>query len=223
MRESDPASPRSVLVIDSHPITRLGVKNLLEKEPELQFVGEAGTRTEAFRRLREGVVPDVIVVDPLLEGVTDGDLVRDLHRRSPSSAILIFTLLEECPYGLRMLEAGARGFIMKTQSGDRLADAIRRVAAGRVFLSVDLAEQLVEKAGNGESESTHVFNALSNRELTVFELISIGLGPKEIAERLRLSVKTVETHRRHLKQKLHTQTSSELLQYSIRWRQTQAR
>ncbi len=208
---------RRVMIVDDHPVVRQGIKLMVNAEPDLTVCGEAQTEQEARRMIRE-LKPDALVVDLSLE-VGDGfNVVRDARAHFPDIRILVLSMHDEAIYAERLLAQGASGYIMKQAATEQLITALRTVLRGERFISDALQSSLARrKDEDGEQKSR-----LSARELQVISLIGHGLGTREIADNLSLSVKTVETHRLTIKRKLALETNSQLVQYAIKWHGTAA-
>jgi DNA-binding NarL/FixJ family response regulator len=203
-----------VLVVDDHPVVRQGIKLVIEAEPDLTVCGEAENEHTARRILRE-LQPDALVVDLSLGAGGDGfNIVRDVHAHFPQVRILVLSMHDETVYADRLFAQGAAGYIMKQAAADQLVTALRTVLRGERFISENLRRHMEER---GLDEGDHQASRLSARELQVISLIGQGLGTREIAERLSLSVKTVETHRLTIKRKLSLDTNAQLVQYAIKW------
>jgi DNA-binding NarL/FixJ family response regulator len=214
---------RKVLIVDDHPIVRQGLRLMIDEEPDLKVCGEAQSEREARVAIRD-LEPDVVIVDiSLVQG--DGlELVRDVHAHHPALPMLVLSMHDELIYAERLLAAGASGYIMKQAASDQLLVALRRVLAGERYVSESLAENLGRPRGVGDPRVTRddPIERLSNRELQVLSLIGRGQSSREAADRLGLSVKTVETHRQSLKRKLNLATNAQLLQYAINWYATRS-
>lgn len=202
-----------VLIVDDHPLVRLGLKSLLDREADLVTCGEASGPDEALR-LADEHSPDLAVVDLSLGNDSGLDLVKRLHVHHPDLCILVCSMHDESLFASRVLKAGARGFINKQEASAHVVQALRRVLAGDIYLSQAMTQELL-LSQNGEPRDT--IDALSNRELEVFSLIGQGLKTTRIAEQLNLSVKTVESHREKIKQKLKLDSSCELARYAAQW------
>jgi DNA-binding NarL/FixJ family response regulator len=203
---------RRVLIVDDHPVVRHGIRLLIDAESDLAIVGEAQTEQEARRLVRE-LRPDAVLVDLSL-GQGDGfNIVRDVHAHFPEIRILVLSMHDEAVYAERLLASGAAGYIMKQAAAEQLVTALRTVLRGERFISEGLRQSLAER----RSDEPEPGSRLSGRELQVISLIGAGLGTREIADRLSLSVKTVETHRLAIKRKLSLDTNSQLVQYAIKW------
>jgi len=215
MEQTIPTDPRRVLIVDDHPVVRQGIRLMIEAEPDLTICGEAQTEQQARKLVRE-LKPDALVVDLSL---TEGDgfnVVRDVHAHFPGIRILVLSMHDEAIYAERLLAEGASGYIMKQAATDQLITALRTVLRGERFVSESLKRSLeARRAADGAPSSR-----LSARELQVISLIGRGLGTREIADNLSLSVKTVETHRLTIKRKLALDTNAQLVQYAIKWHGT---
>jgi len=215
MEQTIPTDPRRVLIVDDHPVVRQGIRLMIEAEPDLTICGEAQTEQQARKLVRE-LKPDALVVDLSL---TEGDgfnVVRDVHAHFPGIRILVLSMHDEAIYAERLLAEGASGYIMKQAATDQLITALRTVLRGERFVSESLKRSLeARRAADGAPSSR-----LSARELQVISLLGRGLGTREIADNLSLSVKTVETHRLTIKRKLALDTNAQLVQYAIKWHGT---
>jgi len=207
----------SVFVVDDHPIMRDGISQLIDQQPDLRVCGAASSAPEALDALGR-IEPDLLLVDISLTGMSGIDLIKIVKKRNGRLPVLVLSMHSEALYAERAIHAGAKGYVMKCASAGTLLAAIRRVLAGKVYLSPAMAEKLVEKAaGSDRARSESPIDCLSDRELEIFKLIGQGLRPHLIAEELNLSVKTVETYYSRLKQKLGSRDASELLQTAIAW------
>ena len=215
---------RKVLIVDDHPIVRQGLRLMIDEEPDLKVCGEAQSEREARIAIRD-LEPDVVIVDISLAQGDGLELVRDVHAHHPALPMLVLSMHDELIYAERLLAAGASGYIMKHAASDQLLVALRRVLAGERYVSESLAENLGRMKSGGESRTTSddPIERLSNRELQVLSLIGRGQSSREAADRLGLSVKTVETHRQSLKRKLNLATNAQLLQYAINWYATRSK
>jgi DNA-binding NarL/FixJ family response regulator len=206
-----------VLIVDDHPIVRQGLAQLINEEPDLQVCGQAEDAVEALQAIAT-LEPDLVIVDLSLKNTSGLELIKDIKVRHASLPVLTLSMHDEAIYAERALRAGARGYIMKHEAIDRVVTAIRRVLAGQIYVSEDLAANMVGKLVVGNSDSSKLsVERLSDRELEVFRLIGMGYGTREMAEGLHLSQKTIETYRAHIKEKLHLQDTNELLRTAIHW------
>jgi two-component system response regulator NreC len=209
----------SVLVVEDHPIFRKGLVHLLAAEPGLQVVAEASNRHEALAAL-EDKRPHVVLVDLTLGEDSGLDLIKDIHFRFPDTRVLVLSMHDEKYYADRSLAAGALGYCMKEEAVDHLVSAIRTVAAGKVWVS---PRQQVPAATRRADRWQPSIGKLSDREFQVFALIGKGLGTAEIAVRLNLSAKTVDTHKENMKGKLSFATSRDLRQFAVEWHASENR
>lgn len=215
-----PTGRRTILLVDDHPVLRRGLASLIESEPDLVACGEAATCRAALDAIRESR-PDLVIVDLELEGSNGLDLIKDMQRHHPEIPALVLSMHDEAVYAERALRAGARGYITKQQLDDTLLVAIRRLLAGETYLSLALQARLAAKFVAGQTLATDSpLDTLSDRELHVFGLIGRGWSTRQIAETLNLSIKTIESHREHIKQKLGIESAAELAQRATQWVET---
>ncbi|MDX1545440.1 MAG: response regulator transcription factor [Rhodothermales bacterium] len=201
-----------VLLVDDHPIVRRGLRQLFDDEPGFEVCGEAEDAAAAFAeadRLR----PDLAVVDLSLKGTSGIELTRQLHAYYPAMPVLVLSLHDERLYAERALRAGASGYVMKSRSDDEILRAARQVLGGGTYLS----EAVQARRDAPHADPASPVEQLSNREFEVFRLIGQGFAPRHIAERLHLSVSTVEVYRQHLKEKLNVPSAALLRRYAIEW------
>jgi len=215
-----PAARSRVFVVDDHPIVRQGLALLINREPDLVVCGEAEEAQGALAAIEE-MRPDILVVDISLHGPDGIDLVKAIRTRHAGLPVLVLSMHDESIYAERALRAGANGYIMKQEATERVLIAIRRILKGEVYLSDGAASRVVKQyvRGPGAARPSPVSD-LSDRELEVFRLIGEGHGTREIADALRLSVKTVETYQTHIKEKLALRNARELVQHAIEWNLT---
>jgi len=202
-----------VLIADDHPIFRDGLRRLIEDSPNIEVVGEASSSQEvidAATRLR----PQVVVCDVRMPGRGAIETIQELKRLLPDVAILMLTGQPEDHYALRCLKEGAAGYMTKGSATDQLIDAIRKVAGGGRYISQNLAEKLVLTLDKDRGARPH--ERLSDREFQVMSLIAMGKTPKEIADELILSVKTVSTYRSRVMEKMKLQSNSDLTYYALK-------
>jgi DNA-binding NarL/FixJ family response regulator len=217
MSGAAPTEPRRVLIVDDHPVVRQGIKLMIEAEPDLTICGEAQSEQQARKMVRD-LKPDALLVDLSLSQGDGFNVVRDVHAHFPDIRVLVLSMHDEAIYAERLLGEGAAGYIMKQAATEQLITALRTVLRGERFVSESLKHSLeARRAADGDPSSR-----LSARELQVISLIGRGLGTRDIAENLSLSVKTVETHRLTIKRKLALDTNAQLVQYAIKWHGTPA-
>ena len=215
--QDDAKGKRKLLVVDDHPLVRERVAELINQEPDLIVCGEAGDANEALAAAKS-LAPDMAIVDITLKDTYGIELVKQLKELYPKLPMLVLSMHEESMYGERALRAGARGYLTKQEASKKIIDAIRRIMRGEIYVSEKLGAALLQKVAGVKSEGGgSPIDVLTDRELEVFQLLGQGLAVREVAERLFVSVKTVEAHREHIKQKLKFKTSSELLRYAIQY------
>ncbi len=206
-----------VLVVDDHPIVREGLIGLINRQPDLVCCGQAGTAPAA----EEAVIalePDLILLDLRL-GTRDGlELIKSLRAQVPSCRILVLSQMDEETFAERALRAGAQGYVMKEQASDELLGAIRTVLVGEIYATRGVAARLLRSmVGAGAQTLRQGVEQLTDRELHVLQLLGSGLSTRAIAAELKLSLKTVETHRENIKRKLGLANASQLLHYATLW------
>ena len=212
-------SKRTVFVIDDHPIVREGLTQLINREPDLTVCGTAEDIYEALKAMQT-LKPDIALADISLKGADGIELIKNLKIRMPALPVLVLSIHDESIYAPRALRAGARGFIMKQEATENVLLALRRVLSGEIYLSKRMANKMLQQfVGAPSTAQKFSIDRLSDRELEVFRLIGQGHGTRRIAEELRLSVKTVESYREHIKEKMTLSDASELVQHAIQWLQ----
>lgn len=206
-----------VFLIDDHPIVRHGIAQLLSAEADLEVCGQADDARTALDAIAAASA-DVITVDVSLGSTSGIDLIGELKQRAPGAGLLVVSMHDERLYAERSLRAGASGYVMKHEATSMIVRAIRTVAAGRIFVSEAISLRLLRRwVASGGPQQASPLETLSNRELHVLELIGRGLGTREIAELLHISIKTVESYRARLKEKMDLRSGLELTQFAIRW------
>jgi len=206
-----------ILIVDDHPIVRRGLAELLNHEDDFAVCGQAEDYHEALRAIGQ-LNPNMAVVDISLKETSGLELIKDIHSQHPDLPVLALSMHDETLYAERALRAGAMGYIMKQEATENVIAAIRKILGGEIYVSDRMASRMVRKlvAGQTVTNASSV-DCLSDRELEVFRLIGKGHGTRQISERLYLSVKTIETYRAHIKDKLNLADAAELLQYAIQW------
>lgn len=208
---------KKILIVDDHPIVRQGLRVLIDNEDGLMVSDDAEDASKAMEAIRK-LEPDMAIVDISLNGKNGLELIKDIKIRSPHVAILALSMHDESLYAERALRAGARGYIMKEEAPENLCAAIHKVLNGQIYVSEQIATKMVLKSVRGGANTcTSAIERLSDRELEVLNLIGQGHGTRQIAEKLYLSVKTIETYRAHIKEKLNLKDAVELLYYAIQW------
>jgi DNA-binding NarL/FixJ family response regulator len=218
MRQKKAKKRIRVLIVDDHPAVREALALRIGRQSDLEVCGEAADMSEALH-LIASTKPDVAVVDISLKTGNGIDLIKRIKDRNDNIRILVWSMHGESLYAERALRAGALGYVSKDQATDRIVDAIRRVDAGKVCLSEAMAERMLQRAvGAAPEKVTHSpIDVLADRELEVFRLIGEGLKTADIAARLHLSVKTVETYRDRIRQKLNQTDGTKLAHYATQW------
>jgi DNA-binding NarL/FixJ family response regulator len=211
-----------ILIIDDHPIVREGLLRRINRQPDLEVCGEAGAAAEAMKSIAANR-PDLVVVDLTLQDKSGLELIKDVQIRHPRLPVLVLSMHDENLYAERALRAGARGYVMKQEAPEHVIEAIRRVLAGNVYLSVKMSAKLLGTfvAGKPQAAASPV-ESLSDRELEVFRMIGSGLASRQIAEKLHISIKTVDAYRLRIKAKLNLESATELTQHAILWVHKQA-
>lgn len=213
-----PARTRSsVLIVDSHPVVRQGLSQIIDREKDIKVCGEASTAEGALNFLGRKV-PDLMTVDIVLSGSGGLDLIKACRDRYPSLPIIVISIYEESIYAERSIRAGARGFVMKNEPPYVILTAIRTVLEGRQYMSDNIKDKLLNKLYMPSNDETSALvDTLTDREYEVFQHIGRGYGNKHIAEKLHVSVKTVENYREKIKSKLGIESSSDLVQFAVQW------
>lgn len=211
------AGKSRIFIVDDHPMVREGLAYRISSQDDLEVCGEAATATEALAGIRE-TGPDLVIVDIVLKEGHGLDLIKQIATRFPGTRTLVHSMHDEVLYAERCLKAGALGYVDKQADREKVLEAIRQVLDGRVYLSAAMTERVLHRSmrARGSPPATPL-EALSNRELEVFDLLGQGLSPRQIAGRLHLSIKTIETHRENIKAKLHLKTSAELTRFAVHW------
>ena len=205
-----------VLIVDDHPIVRHGLGELIARQPDLEMCGEAADASEALRHV-ETTRPDVAVIDISLNGENGIELIGQLKALYPEVKILVSSMHDEKTFAGRALRAGALGYINKRESIRKVVDAVRQVLRGEIYLSPQMANQLLHRAAVGEPLDHDPIETLSNRELEVFEMIGQGMNTQQIAGKLGLSPRTIDTHRKKIKTKLNLPNSAQLSRTAFQW------
>lgn len=204
-----------VLIVDDHAILRAGVREMLADEDDLQVVGEAGSAEEALQIINDGATKvDVVVLDITLPGQSGIELLKQLRRDRPELAILVLSMHPERSFAVRLMRAGANGYVPKMIVPEELVKAVRAVGSGRRYITPIVAELLASDCAADEEGPLH--NRLSERELQVFTRIARGISPAVMANELGLSVKTVSTYRARILEKMAMRSNAEIAAYAVR-------
>lgn len=204
-----------IVIADDHTIMREGLKRILDGADDIEVVGEAVDGFEALAHVRRGGF-DLLMLDLSMPGRSGVELIRQIKDEMPKLPILILTMHEEEQYAVRAIRAGARGYLTKESAGTQLVSAIRKVASGRPYISLEVAEQLAMDVMPSSEDLPH--KQLSNREFEVFTLLVSGKSITEIADFLHLSAKTVSTHKTRILTKMNMNSLAEMVQYAVQHR-----
>ena len=206
----------SIVLADDHSVVRQGLRALLEAETDFRLIGEAGDGLEAVQ-LAERLCPNVLVLDLMMPGLNGLEVARRVSQRTPQTRIVILSMYASEAYVLEAMKNGAAGYVLKDSTAADLVKAIREVAAGRRYLSSPLSERAIEVYIESAKATTFdLYDTLTTREREVFQMVVEGRTNAEIAARLIISPRTVETHRANLTRKLGLRTQTELVRYALR-------
>jgi len=206
-----------ILIVDDHPIVRKGLTQLINQETNLTVCGEAEDAPKALEAITN-LKPDLVIVDISLKGIDGIELIKKIKMRYSNLTVLVISMHDESFFAERALRAGARGYIMKQEAGEKMMEAIRKVLNGEIYVSEKIGLKMLEKFIDAKPDKMcSPLETLSDRELEVFQLIGQGLETRQVAKELHVSIKTIESYRAHIKEKLKIKTSTELLRYAIRW------
>jgi two-component system response regulator NreC len=201
-----------VLIVDDHAVVRAGLKLLVDSEQDLEAVGEAGSARDAIFEARS-LKPDIVLLDVVMPDQNGIEIVPQLLKESPDAKVLMLSMQDEPRYVREAFEAGASGYVLKEAADSELVAAIREVAGGGRYVHPELGARLV--AADSEERKRSDEDPLSEREREVLRLLALGHTNQEIAKQLYISVRTAETHRAHIMQKLRLQSRAELVRYAL--------
>jgi DNA-binding NarL/FixJ family response regulator len=206
-----------VFLVDDHPLVREWLTQFIEREGDLKICGEAEDTADAIKGI-EATKPAVVIADLSLKTTHGLELIKDLQSRFPALPVLILSMHDESLYAERVLRAGAKGYITKQEATKKILLALRRVMGGQIYISEKMAARMVHKmvVGRPDSQKSPI-ERLTDRELEVFQLIGRGQGTRRIAAELHLGIKTVESYRARIKEKLKLEDGTQLLQHAIQW------
>ncbi len=215
---NEDVKPTRILIVDDHPIVRHGLTQLIAQESDMMVCGEASSEEEALQALAESE-PDVVLIDITLKDSNGINLIKQIRSQDADLALLVLSMHDESLYAERALRAGANGYVMKQQADEAVIEGIRKVLAGELFVSDEVSAKMLRQyiGGPAGEGSDSALRRLSDRELVVFGLIGRGLSTQKIADKLELSVKTVEAHRAHIKKKLEIDDAAQLVHRAVRW------
>jgi DNA-binding NarL/FixJ family response regulator len=199
---------------------RQGLAQLINHEPDLEMVGEASDARTALTGVLDAK-PDLVIIDISLPGKNGLELIKDLKASSDGVLMLVHSMHDESLYVERVLRAGAHGYIMKHEGGKKVMDAVRKVLRGEIYVSPEMSGKILEIFSGRRPSSTDPVEALSDRQFEIFQMIGQGKGTRAIAESLNVSVKTIDAHRAHIKEKLGLKSGNELVRFAVRWVENQ--
>jgi DNA-binding NarL/FixJ family response regulator len=214
--QNDTPAKKRVLIVDDHPIFRAGLTGLVNMEAELTVSGEANDAKQAMQAV-EKLHPDLVLLDMSLPGKGGLELLKDIRALAPQTPVLIISMHDETLYAERVIKAGGRGYIMKQEGPEKIVHAIRKVLSGSISVSERIAAQILDAMSGGKGGASSSVSKLTDREFEVYRLLGQGKEPHEIARTLYLSIKTVDTHRAHIRQKLGLRNATELIHHATRW------
>jgi DNA-binding NarL/FixJ family response regulator len=207
------------MLLDDHPVMREGLAQLINHEQDLDVCGQFEDAAPAFEAIPK-LNPEIVIIDLSLKGSSGLELVKNIKANYPKIPLLVLSMHDESLYAERALRAGASGYIMKAEATEAVLGAIRQVLNGDIHLSEKMSSKLMHQLASGRATATgSLMERLSDRELEVFSLIGQGKGTRQIAEQLHLSVKTIESHRAHIKEKLNLKNATELVHRAIQMRE----
>jgi DNA-binding NarL/FixJ family response regulator len=214
---SDQPIKKKILLVDDHPIFRHGLTELLNRQPGLIVCGQADSAPDALEQMRR-LKPDLAILDISLRGTNGIELLKMMKAELPHLPMVMLSMHDEILYAIRALKAGALGYVMKADGPKPLLEAIDRALQGRLFVGPHLEELLIAQAVHGsESDSASPVDRLSDRELEVLTMVGHGHSTRSIAQEIGLSVKTIETHRAHIREKLGLADGNDVIRFAIEW------
>jgi DNA-binding NarL/FixJ family response regulator len=220
-QQADRITQRRIMIVDDHPMTRRGLVQLISAEPDLVVSAEAGSAQQALAVLVPPL-PDLVLADITMPGKSGLEFIKEMQALHPEVPVLVLSMHDESIYAERVLRSGGRGYIMKTEGGEKLLTAIRRVLEGQLYVSEGMSATILATFANRRSAAPETGLAvLTDREFEVFQLLGQGLSTRQIGARLGISIPTVGTHRMQIKKKLKLETGSQLTQRAVRWAASQ--
>ncbi len=216
-KKASSPSAKKVFIVDDHPVFRDGLVRIAAAVPGLVVCGEADNARDAFDAISK-LNPDIVLMDINLPGKSGLELHQDVHAMRPELPVLVISMHDEQLYAERVLRAGGRGYIMKQEGPDKMREAITKVLNGQVYASERTASAILDALSRPRSsESASTLGKLTDRELEILRLTGQGKDNRAIAHELNISLKTVDTHRGHIKEKLRLKNGTELIHYAVRW------
>jgi len=206
-----------ILIVEDHEVFRLGIKELINHEPDLYVCGEAEDVGEARNLIRD-LAPDMAVIDITLKSSNGIDLIREISLSYKAMKVLVLSMHDELLYAERSLQAGAQGYIMKQETSKSIVKAIRHILKGNIYVSQNIMGNLLNRVRTGQSSlEKSPIETLSDREFTVLRMVGEGRSTGDIADQMNLSVRTISTYRERIKEKLHLKNAAELVRFAVRW------
>ena len=210
-----------ILLVDDHPLVREWLANLINQQPDLSICGEAESVQEALDFMKTAM-PDLAIVDISLKESSGLDLIKAMKAAHPNVAVIVLSMHDERHYAERAIRAGARGYVMKRETTKKIISSIHQVLAGKLGVSEEVAALFAEKFVDSKPRTGTPVEELSDRELEVFRLLGQGLDTRSVANRLQISIKTVQAYCARIKDKLNLANANELLREAVRWSETDA-
>jgi DNA-binding NarL/FixJ family response regulator len=210
--------PARILIVDDHPVMLAGLRDLLSREADLELCGEADSAPAALEAI-ERLNPDLVILDLFMGADDDLEFVGRIHERWPELRILVLSMQDEALFAERIISMGARGYVMKKEASRSILAALRKILAGEYYLSPELGNRIFARR-SGARYASKVTQVLTVREREVLADIAAGKSTQEISKHLGINVKTVDSHRRSMREKLGLTSASELVRYAIQWSET---
>jgi len=211
-----PGEKSRIIIVDDHPVMRKGLSQVINDQTDMEVIGEASNIPEALEKIQE-LKPDLVIVDISLGDGNGIELIKQIRSRGEEPRMLVSSMHDESLFAERAIRAGAQGYVNKHEDTGRLIQALRDVRAGRIALSEKMTDRLLNRVAGRHDDGGSPLDRLTDRELEVFRLIGEALTTREIAARLELSRKTVETYRENIKAKLNLSNAAELTRHAVQW------
>ncbi len=207
-----------IMLVDDHPLVRQGISKIIDKVEDMEICAEAGTAGEAVTLIARNE-PDIVIADISLEGEANGiDLVKAIKERYGYIKVLVLSMFDETVYAERAIRAGARGYMTKKEAPSNVVNAIRIILKGELYLTGGITGKIIDKLLHTSSDASQTpVDLLTDREFEIFQLVGNGFGTGEIAKKLNLSVNTIESHRKKIKDKLGIKKGPELVKSAVQW------
>ena len=215
----NPPDKKRIFLVDDHPLVREWLTQLINQQPDLMVCGEAETAPAGLTAISAARV-HLVILDLNLANSSGMELLKNLKELQPGVPVLVLSMHDEALYAERVFRAGARGYVNKRETAQKVVEAIRRVLAGKIYLSEKTAEILAGRAMLGPAANRSSIELLSDRELQVFDQLGQGIGTRQIAEHFHVSVKTIQEYCARIKDKLNLNNATELLREAVRWRES---